>query len=325
MLFSYLTIYLPKFIYVTVDLIASIPCLFHSHRLRMVSVTGGCISIGLFLLMWWGAMINRYRLNINEITLEVPGLPESFNGFKIVQFSDFHSGTYGTSSTFTQQLVDKINSLNADAVFFTGDIVNRRSDELLPFVNVLSKIDSRHGTYSILGNHDYGDYSNWPSSTAKRQNMELMYDLQKEMEWKLLLNETEWIHRGNDSIAVIGVENWGDPPFPCYGNLTEAYTDLSDSNVKILLTHNPFHWEQEIAQNDSANIALTLSGHTHAMQMSAGHLSPAALRYREWGGLYHDSTGRHPLYVNIGIGTVGIPMRLGATPEITVITLVASH
>lgn len=320
-LFAYLTIYIPKFIFVIIDLLASIPYLWHHRRSHVTSYIGGAAAVALCAAMWWGALVNRYRLDVNEVTVEIPDLPESFNGFRIVQISDLHTGTYDTDTTFVARLVARINELDADAVFFTGDIVNRRTSELLPFAEVLSGIRSVHGTYSILGNHDYGDYSHWPSQQAKTENMELMHTTQKRMNWHLLLNETAWLRIGNDSIAVIGVENWGDPPFPCYGNLSQAYPTLSDHNVKILLTHNPYHWEREIAGSDSTNIALTLSGHTHAMQMAAGPVSPAAMRYREWGGMYRDPLNKHPLYVNIGIGTVGIPMRLGATPEITVFTL----
>ncbi|MDE7444028.1 MAG: metallophosphoesterase, partial [Muribaculaceae bacterium] len=283
MLFAYLTIYIPKCIFVIIDLLARLPRLWHHKRSRTVSYAGGIAAIGLCALMWWGALINRYNLNVTEVTIAVPDLPDSFDQFRIVQISDLHTGTYDSDTTFVSKLVERINSLNADAVLFTGDIVNRRTSELCPFVNTLSQLQSANGTYSILGNHDYGDYCNWPSTQAKADNMELMYQLQKSMNWNLLLNETAWIHRGNDSIAIIGVENWGDPPFPRYGNLTKAYPTLSDNNVKILLTHNPYHWEEEIACNDTANVALTLSGHTHAMQMSAGHISPAAMRYKEWG------------------------------------------
>lgn len=147
---------------------------------------------------------------------------------------------------------------------FTGDIVNRRSEELRPFTAPLSRITAPDGVYSILGNHDYGDYSEWPSPEAKADNMTLMYRLQKEMGWKLLLNASDAIYRGNDSITVIGVENVGDPPFPVYGNLAKAYPHAGDNSAKILLTHNPYHWVTDIKPDSTAKIGLTLSGHTHA-------------------------------------------------------------
>ena len=210
-------------------------------------------------------------------------------------------------------------------MLFTGDIVNRRTDELLPQVKPLSRLKAADGVYSILGNHDYGDYKKWPSAEMKSENMDMMYRLQRDMGWNLMNNRSEYIRRGNDSIALIGVENWGDPPFTVYGDLDKAYPMQSDSTFKILMTHNPAHWSEKIADNDTVNIALSLSGHTHAMQCQIGSWSPAEWRYDNWGGLYDDLSSRHKLYVNIGLGTVALPARIGATPEITVLTLRKAH
>lgn len=320
MLFAYFSVYVPKLLFVMVDLIASVPCLFKSHRIGAVSMVGGVLSIMCFLAMWWGALVNRYRIDVKELTVEIPGLPERFDGYKIVQFSDFHVGTYGNDDSYVRKVVDKINSLNCDLIVFTGDIVNRRTDELLPFVDALSGLEAPDGVYSILGNHDYGDYSDWDTAEDKARNMEMMYDLQADMGWHLLRNESDFLKIDNDSIAIVGVENVGDPPFKVYGSISKAYPSIDDDNVKILLTHNPAHWVNEIANGD-ANVALTLSGHTHAMQIELFGVSPAVWRYPTWGGLYEDDGKQHKLYVNIGIGTVGIPTRIGATPELTVITL----
>ena len=323
LLFGYLTVYAGKLLFIVVDLIASIPMLWHRRRIKALSWVGGALALCLFGAMWWGALINRYHIQVKEVTLEIKDLPAGFNGFRIVQFSDIHVGTYGTDTSFMNSVVERINSLKPDAVFFTGDIVNRRTDELKPFVQTLSGIHASKGVYSILGNHDYGDYCDWPSPQAKADNMVLMDKLQRDMGWQLLRNSTAWLHEGGDSIAVVGVENWGDPPFPQYGDLTKAYpTGIDDANKKILLTHNPVHWIADIENNIAANVMLTLSGHTHAMQMEVAGLSPAAWRYKTWGGRYDSADGERTLYVNIGMGTVGIPMRLGATPELTLITLV---
>lgn len=319
-LFSWISIYLSKYLAVIIDIIASVPRLWRRHRLKWLTRAGISLAVILFAAMWWGALINRFRLHVNEVTVSIKGLPEEFDGFTIAQFSDLHTGTFGSDTTFVSHLVDKINSLNADAIVFTGDIVNRRSDELPPFISPLQRLKAPAGVYAILGNHDYGDYNNWPSPLDKKANMELLYRLYGETPMHLLRNETFWLHRGNDSIALIGVENIGDPPFKIYGSLRKAYPNLSDSNTKILLSHNPQHWVDSISADPNANVALTLSGHTHGMQIDVAGISPAALRYATWGGLYSDSIGRK-LYVNIGAGTVGIPMRLGATPEITLITL----
>lgn len=321
MLFIYASILIPKLIFVVFDLIASIPKLFRRKRIKPLTMIGFILALVAFLTIWWGALVNRYRTQVIEETIDIPGLPEAFEDYRIVQFSDFHVGTYGRDTTFVAKAVDEINSLHPDVIVFTGDIVSRRTSELRPFVETLARLHAPDGVYSILGNHDYGDYYDWKTAADKRQNMQLMYDLQRQMGWHLLNNDHVMLRRGNDSIALIGVENVGDPPFPTYGSLADAYPDASDNVVKILLTHNPAHWDKDIADNDSMNIALTLSGHTHAMQMTMFGKSPARLRYRTWGGLYTDRSAAHRLYVNIGLGTVGIPMRIGATPEITVLTL----
>ncbi len=320
-LFVYLTIYIPKYIAILFDLIANLPRFWKKAPWRKVSVTGiimGCIS---FLLMWWGALVTRNNIEVVEVDVKVENLPEAFDGYRIAQISDLHVGTYYDDTTFVYKLVSQLNGLDVDAIMFTGDIVNRNTKELIPFVETLSRMNAKDGVFSVLGNHDYGDYSDWESIEAKQENQRLMCELQDKMGWRLLLNEAVYVYRENDSIAVVGVENVGDPPFKNYGSLGEATSTLDDDVTKILLSHNPAHWEQEISDKKSQNIALTLSGHTHAMQMSLFGLSPAALRYKYWGGMYTDDSGRQNLYVNQGLGTVAIPMRIGATPEITLITL----
>lgn len=324
-LFSFLTVYLPKILFVLIDLLASVPVLSHRRRLRWLSLVGGLMAVFLFLAMWWGALVNRYRVQVLEVDVPIENLPREFDGYKIVQFSDLHTGTFGRDITFVSQLVDKLNSINGDVIVFTGDIVNRRTDELETQWRPLARLEAPDGVYAILGNHDYGDYSDWKSDAWKQDNMNALYDYFKLMGWRLLLNEHEFIRHGNDSIAMIGVENVGDPPFTVYGSLADSYPDLSDGVVKVLLSHNPAHWVSDIADNDSVDIALTLSGHTHAMQIELAGLSPAAWRYRTWGGMYTDKSGSRKLYVNIGAGTVGFPMRLGATPEITVLSLRRSN
>lgn len=322
-LFGYMTFIMPKLVFVVVDAVALLPVLWHGRRWRWLSLTGGVIAIVAFLAMWWGALVNRFRVDVREVDFEFPHLPAAFDGFKIVQISDLHVGTYGDDDRFVRKLVGVINGLHPDAVMFTGDIVNRHSSELIPFVDALSGIEAPYGVFSILGNHDYGDYADWPSEADKAADVAALCAMQESMGWKLLLNQTEFMHSGRDSIAVIGVENIGDPPFRIYGSLHKAYLAVGDSVSKILLSHNPAHWTDSIAGHDDVNIALTLSGHTHAMQIEVAGLSPAAMRYATWGGMYGDEAGRHALYVNIGAGTVGMPMRLGATPEITLITLKA--
>lgn len=325
LLFAYLSVYIPKYVAVTADWISYIPKLWRGHHSKFVTRVGIILGGIIFALMWWGALINRFDSQIKQITIEIPSLPENFEGLKIVQFSDLHTGTYGTDTTFVSHLVDEINSLNPDVIVFTGDIVNRRSEEMAPFVAPLSRLHAPMGVYAILGNHDYGDYNRWESEAAKNNNMQLLFTLYGRTGITLLLNETRWLRADNDSIALIGVENIGDPPFKTYGSLSASYPTLDDAYVKILLSHNPQHWVDSIKGYDDINIPLTLSGHTHAMQIETCGISPAAMRYSTWGGLYSDDCEHSNLYVNIGAGTVGIPMRMGATPEITLITLTSGH
>lgn len=322
MLYGYATVYIPKIFFVIIDLIAHLPRLWRHPHWKWVSRAGICGAILIFISMWWGALLNRFTIDVKPVEISITDLPESFDGYTIVQLSDLHLGSYNKNTTYVSRLVDEVNALEPDLIVFTGDIVNRRSAEMLPFTEVLSKLKARDGVISVLGNHDYGDYASWKTEEAKRRNLELMINTQRKMGWDLLLNETRLINRGNDSIAIIGVENIGDPPFHSYGDLDKAYSTLNDSVTKILLSHNPAHWQSDIRCNTGVNIPLTLSGHTHAMQCTVGKISPARLRYKYWGGLYDDGGATdNRLYVNIGIGTVGFPARIGAKPEITLFTL----
>lgn len=257
------------------------------------------------------------------------------DGIKILQFSDLHSGTWGNDTTFVSKLVDSINKQNADIVVFTGDFVNRTGKELLPFVPVLKRVKAPLGVYAVLGNHDYGGYADWPDENANKTNLQTLKDAISAIGWNLLTNQSVMLRQGNDSIAIIGVENWGEPPFNQLGDLVKAYGNagkskeqLNDSIFKVLLTHNPNHWT-EVVQKIS-NVDLSLAGHTHAMQMAFKigdkRFSPAVWKYPEWGGLYEGKSSEGQpmyLYVNVGVGEVGYPSRLGnmATPELNVITL----
>lgn len=346
LLYSFLTIYISKIVYALISLITRLCSFISRGRIRErryerdikkgnVGVKIGMIlAFCTFFLLWWGVFFTRREIQVNQVTITSAKLPAAFNGYKIVQFSDAHVGTWGNDTTFISKLVDRINRLKPDMIVFTGDIVNRRTDELQPFLKVLSRLKAKDGVYSVLGNHDYGDYIDWKNEADHKRNNELLARWEKEMGWRLLNNEREIVTKGNDSIVLIGVENWGEPPFPEYGRLTEAYPshrdstyNLNDSRFKILLTHNPEHWSREVL--NISNIDLSLSGHTHAMQMmiSIGNWkwSPSVFKYSRWGGLYKEkSKSGEPmsLYVNIGSGEVGMPSRIGsAYPEITEIIL----
>ena len=320
-LYAIISIYISKYLFIIFDLLAKIPRLFKRRRLKWLSATGAWIGVTVFILFWWGALINRYAINVTNVEVESDRLPESFSGLTIAQISDIHLGSFGKDTTFVSCIVDRVNELQPDIIVFTGDMVNRHSAEALPFVSTLARLDAPLGVYAIRGNHDYGDYMDWASQAAKDSDNVEFTRIQRRMGITPLDNATVWLRTGSDSIALIGVENIGDPPFKSYGDLEKAFPKgVSTPEYKILLSHNPSHWEQEIKDREGQNVDLTLSGHTHAMQMEAFGLSPAAFRYPYWGGMYSDKFG-HKLYVNIGCGEVGFPARIGATPEITIFKL----
>lgn len=331
MLYAWLSVYLPKLLYVLCDLPGGIPLLFHRRRWPLGKYVGLPLAVLCFGAMWWGAIFGRRQIAVNEVEIVSEKLPASFDGVRIAQFSDAHVGTWGSDTTFISEFVDRINALAPDVIVFTGDIVNRQTDEIYPFVEVLSRLHAPMGVYSVMGNHDYGDYADWPSSEAHAANTRKLREIESRMGWRLLDNEHMFLHKGNDSIALIGVENWGEPPFKQYGRLDKAYPHsstgvIADSTFKILLTHNPMHWHEKVRHE--TDIDLTLSGHTHAMQIMIGKpgtgFSPGAKVYPEWGGLYEfgrKDGGVSRIYVNIGCGQVAIPARVGASPEITLLTL----
>ncbi len=321
MLYAYISVYVPKYIFVIVDALARLPMLWHRNRSRICTGVGTALAVIVFLAMWYGAFWGRWHTDIRHIEVPMQGLPKSFDGLRMVQISDLHVGTWDDDTTMVARIVNQINALHPDVIVFTGDIVNRHSAELRPFMPVLARLKACYGVYSIMGNHDYGDYEEWPDATAKAADVAALKAMQSRMGWKMLNNgHTVLRNAQGDSLVLVGVENVGDPPFTTYGDLSAAYATPEDRAAKILLTHNPAHWERDILHHDKQNFALTLSGHTHAMQIEVLGLSPAVFRYRHWGGLY-DEDPAHLLYVNIGAGTVGFPSRIGATPEITLLTL----
>ena len=317
MLFSVLSIYVAKLLFLLFSLICSI--FVKSKNCLIAPCIIALSSLGLLL---YSSAITPYQINVSNIDIEFDNLPKAFDNYKIVQFSDLHLGSYISGSTFIDELVDSINAQNANITVFTGDIVNRQSNEMAVYTECLKKLCSPDGVFSVLGNHDYGDYMHWESEGMKKLDVESLVSMQQRMNWTILNNSHTIIRNGNDSIALIGVENWGDPPFKMYADLSSSYPNLNDSTFKILLSHNPAHWDAEII--DKTNIALTLSGHTHAMQCAFNifgkYISPAVFRYSRWSGLYTNQEKQY-LYVNSGIGEVAIPARIGVKPEITVITL----
>lgn len=314
---TYFMVYIPKFIGTLIYL----PGMMMKKRTpgrRMAAYIAATIGLLVFALMVWGYFVTPRQIQVNEATLEFDNLPTEFDGYKIVQFSDAHLGSFAGDTAFVARFVKRINEMDADAVFFTGDLVSTVSAEALPYRNTLSRIKAKDGVFSVLGNHDYDDYCRWMTPEQRDSDRLALRQLQQGMGWKMLNNATSIIGRGGDSIAIIGIENYGDKPFPIYGTFSQAYHgNATDSVFKIVLQHNPYMWRHALV--GKTNTSLTLSGHTHAMQTVLLGWSPSCWRYKEWAGLYNQ--GGQYLYVNTGLGTVGPPMRIGVAPEITLITL----
>jgi len=300
---------------------------FISRHARQISRSDFLLEAGLiiaaipFFSIIWGIYRGRYNYKVARVSLEFPNLPRSFHNLRIVQISDLHLGSFAGKAAKLEPAIKMINDLDPDYLLFTGDLVSNLSSEAEEFIPLLSRMKARYGKYSILGNHDYGDYYRWPDEEARRKNLDQLYRYHELSGMKLLRNESVQLSRKGESIALIGVENWGQPPFPRYGNLLPPYRQVKDLPFKILMSHDPSHWDAEVRQK--TDIDLTLSGHTHGFQFAfripGWRWSPVKLKYPRWAGLYRE--GNQFLYVNIGLGFIGFPGRVGTPPEITLITL----
>jgi predicted MPP superfamily phosphohydrolase len=291
-------------------------------RRRFVST----LAIGLgsipFLGLLYGMYKGKYNYKVLTYELEFDDLPAAFDGYQITQISDLHCGSFDNKVKVNYG-IDLINEQNSDAILFTGDLVNNKADEMNQWKTDFAKLKAKDGVYSILGNHDYGDYYNWESSQAKVNNLNQLKEIQQEMGWKLLLDEHHSIEKGNQKIAFVGVENWGKGGFKQKGDLDKATSKLSVSDFKILMSHDPSHWDA-IAKNHPKKMQLTLSGHTHGMQFGIEipgwfKFSPVQFRYPHWAGIYKEAD--KVLNVNRGFGYLAYPGRIGIWPEITVIKL----
>lgn len=277
----------------------------------------GCGSALLFT-MAYGFTYGYRRIHTDTFVYVSPTLPAAFDGYRIVQLSDLHLGTLHGRAEVVDSIVAEVNRQEPDLVVFTGDLVNYRADEAQEFIEPLRRIRSKDGVISIMGNHDYAQYFRHASPTDSLNDIRRLQAHQRAMGWDLLLNDRRIIRRGTDSIVVAGVENEGRPPFPALADLPRALRGIHPDAFTVLLSHDPTHWRRSIAGKTA--IHLTLSGHTHGMQFKIGDFSPASWFYDEWGGDYHTANGQ-ALYVSLGTGEVMIPFRLGAWPEISVITL----
>ncbi|QFZ54253.1 metallophosphoesterase [Oceanihabitans sp. IOP_32] len=274
-----------------------------------------------FVSFLYGIVEGRYNYKVLKYQLTFDDLPEAFNGLTITQISDIHSGSF-TNKEKVQYGIDLINKQQSDLILFTGDLVNSKAEEMDDWIDVFKNLKAPLGKYSVLGNHDYGDYTNWETESDKEVNFRAIKDAHSKMGFDLLLNENRFLEKDGEQIAVLGVENWGKG-FNKSGDLQQAAQGVKKEDFKILLTHDPSHWEH-VVKNDALNYHLTLSGHTHGLQMGIEipgffKWSPSQYVYKQWAGLYNN-VGRY-INVNRGFGYHAFPGRVGIWPEITVIEL----
>ena len=295
---------------------------FLPERRKFISQIGLGLAAVPFLSLIYGIAIGRYNYKVIKQRLFFDDLPDEFDGFTITQISDVHSGSFDNPEKINYA-IDLVNDQHSDLILFTGDIVNNKAEEMLPWIDVFNRIEPhKFGKYAVLGNHDYGEYIEFPNAQAKENNFEAIKKLYGQIGFDLLLNEHKFIEKGKDKFALVGVENWGKG-FKQAGDLEKAALNLSTDDFKILMSHDPSHWEYEV-KNHPKNFQLTLSGHTHGMQFGIEipgviKWSLAQFAYKQWAGLY-ENLGRY-VYVNRGFGFHAYPGRVGIMPEITVIEL----
>ena len=299
------------------------------------AISGDAISRSVFL-SWLGlaagstllgsliyGFSNKYNYHVKKVSLKFDNLPEAFRGLKIVHFSDVHSGSFMNKKAVIHG-VEKIMAQNADLIIFSGDLVNDRATEMKDYMEVFNRIKAPMGVYSTFGNHDYGDYVNWPvNGVTKAQNLVNLAQVHADLGWRLMMDEHIALERNGQQIALIGIQNWSAKArFPRYGNMAKAYAGTEKYPFKILISHDPSHWDAQVRPK-YGDVDLMLSGHTHGMQFGVQipgfQWSPVQYVYKEWAGLYEE--GQQKLYVNAGYGFIGYPGRVGILPEITVIEL----
>lgn len=316
--------YIPKFIFILLNGIGRLFRKLSNRFTRAMALASGLLAGILFAVLLYSITWGRYNYKIEKVNIPLARLPQAFDQFRIVQLSDLHLGSFGRNYPGVSKLVREVNALHPDLIVFTGDMVNNFADEMPPWIASMQKLEAKYGKYAVTGNHDYGDYTRWPSVRDKEENLRQFYENMQRMGFRMLNNTHVPIVVANDTLWLAGVENWGKPPFPQYGNLTEAIGKLSNGQPVLLLSHDPSHWRAEIIKH---RIPLTLSGHTHAMQsgiqIGDKKWSPAQYIYPEYDGLYRE--GEHFLYVSRGQGYIGFPGRIGLRPVITEITLLPAE
>lgn len=309
-------------VFLVVFLCINVPKALFSLLMPLVKKTAIGLGIALLTMAYliFGATEGKRYFQVKETTIESKDVPQGFDGYRIVQLSDMHVGSWNGNTQAMEKAVSIINDLQPDLIVFTGDLVNNLASELDNFIPVFSKLKAKDGVYSVLGNHDYSTYIHWENPEDQKEELVRLKQKQAEMGWTMLNNRHIKLYNQNDSIALIGVENSGRPPFPDYAKLSEAMQGTKGM-FQILLSHDPTHWRREVLPQ--TDIELMLAGHTHAMQTKIFGFTPAQFIYEENDGLYQE--GEQMLYVNIGLGHLLYPMRLGAWPEITLLTLRKSN
>ncbi len=292
-------------------------------RSKFLAKSAVAVSMLPVVTMSFGIVKGAYDYRIRRRKVYLPNLPKAFNGVKIAQLSDIHSGSFFDKSA-VQGGIDMMLGEKPDLILFTGDLVNNQTKEVNDYFDLFSKVKADLGVYSTLGNHDYGDYMSWPSEAAKRQNLANMIKAHEQMGWRLMMNENKSIKIGSDKISLIGVENWGAGRFAKYGDLTKAARN-AEGDVKLLLSHDPSHWDAQV-RAQQPDIDIMFAGHTHGMQLGVEigdwRWSPSKYIYKQWADLYQE--GNQYLYVNRGFGFLGFPGRIGILPEITIMELTST-
>ncbi|MCH1517943.1 MAG: metallophosphoesterase [Flavobacteriaceae bacterium] len=291
-------------------------------RRKFISQLAFVLAAIPFASLLVGMVRGKYNYKVLHYALEFDDLPEAFEGFTLTQISDIHSGSFDNAEK-VQYGVDLINEQQSDVILFTGDMVNNKAEELIPWKETFAQLRAPMGKFSILGNHDYGDYTEWSSKEEKEDNLKTLIKTQEEMGFSVLLNETYFLEKDGQRLALVGVENWGKGGFKKAGNLDKAVQQVTTDDFKILLSHDPSHWEEKVLPH-AYPFQLTLSGHTHGMQFGIEipgwfKWSPVEWRYKQWAGLYTEQ--QQWINVNRGFGFLGYPGRVGIWPEITKITL----
>jgi len=324
----FLMFYLPKLLFNATQLLGDLSLLItglfrhNGASLKLWFLIPGLV-LGLLTFVAFGMGMARGRTNVKVFseTIKINKLPDSFHGLRIVQLSDIHLAGFYHHPGYIKKVVTLVNELEPDLICFTGDMVHNFSEEVDPFVDILRDLSAPLGKIAVLGNHDYGAYFSWDSKEEETANLERVKTQIRASGFDLLLNEHRTISLNGDTLVILGVENWGKPPFPQMGDLSKAMSDVNPDHIKILLSHDPSHWDLRVREKE--DIDLTLSGHTHGMQFGIEigkfRWSPSKWTYRHWAGLYEENGQQ--LYVNRGLGYTGFPGRVGIWPEITLLTL----